>query len=287
MKLFKKWNRARGVPDLPQWQRENGGFLGSVVSDTGRVRNNNEDNYLLGFCINERCEKSSGVSMAVACSPAGWNVAGVFDGMGGGEKGELAARLAAQEFRSAARELALVSAREEADRILRRAFLEANRHVLGLRAMYGAYGTTGTVVCTNGSVFKVYHLGDSRAYLLRQQDLFLLTRDHTLARMKIDGGLYREDDPQAERDKHRLTEYIGRDETGESIGPEESKWIPVMAGDGILLCSDGLYDMCDDAQIRQILNLGGNDRAGRLVKQALAQGGMDNVTCLCLDFIHK
>lgn len=293
MKLFKKKNLVQNAADASLGPEGNGrnfrGFLGTVVSDTGRVRRNNEDNYLLGMRINENCEKSSEAALFIPSPPFGWNLVGVFDGMGGGEKGELAALLAAQEFRGAARELASVPTGEAADGILRRAFRNANNRVVALQSQYGIYGTTGTVICTDGNVFKIYHIGDSRAYLLRDQELFRLTRDHTLAQMKLDAGFYREDDPQVERDKHKLTEYIGRDETGENMCPEESQWIPIAAGDSILLCSDGLYDMCADGEIRRILNLGAENRikTTMLVERALERGGVDNVTCVCMDFVRK
>jgi serine/threonine protein phosphatase PrpC len=169
--------------------------------------------------------------------------------MGGGKKGEVAARLAAEAFREVAGRLRHIREPEMADRMIRAAFQQANNRVLPLRTECGAYGTTVTVVCTNGSVFKIYSLGDSRGYLLRNRDLFQLTRDHTLAQMKIEAGTYKQDDPQVKKDRNRLTEYIGRDSTGEGIGPEETQWLPLTAGDSILLCSDGLYDMCGNGEI--------------------------------------
>lgn len=291
MKLFKR-RYAVGTEQGTPPGTDGAGFRGTLVtavSDTGCVRRNNEDNYLLDIYINESCGNRSEVSAFLPWRPSGWNLIGIFDGMGGGEKGELAALVTAQEFRNAARELLTAPTGAEADEILRRAFRRANDRAVELQARYGTYGTTGTVVCTNGEVFKIYHLGDSRAYLLRQQELFQLTRDHTLARMKLEAGLYQEDDPQVERDKNRLTEYIGRDEAGGNLCPEESKWIPAAAGDCILLCSDGLYDMCPATEIRKILNQGADNRCktGMLVQRALERGGRDNVTCICLDFAQK
>lgn len=293
MKLMKGMNPAQYPPQAPVHMEESGkrfaGFFGTVVSDVGLLRRNNEDNFLLGQCLNEDCEKNKSLSMFVPSLRSGWNLAGVFDGMGGGDKGELAARLTAQVFRSAAAALAGTADRQVLDRIIRGAFQEANNRILALREQFGTYGTTGTVVCTDGDVFKIYHLGDSRAYLLRGRDLFQLSRDHTLAQMKIEAGLYRAHDPRAEQDKHRLTEYIGADVSGESLSADESNWLTIAAGDSLLLCSDGLYDMCGDAEIGRIMTSGADNRnkAAMLMRQALDRGGADNVTCLCLDFAER
>lgn len=293
MKLFKGMSPVQNPPRETVHTEECGkqlsGFFGTVVSDVGLLRKNNEDNFLLGQYLNEKSEKNKALSLFVPGQPSGWNLVGIFDGMGGGEKGEVAALLAAQVFRRAAQEAARTADRQEADRILRLAFQEANNRILELREQYGMYGTTGTVLCTDGEVFKIYHLGDSRAYLLRKRDMFQLSRDHTLARMKIEAGIYREKDPRAEQDRHKLTEYIGGDPSGESLGPDESNWLTVMAGDSVLLCSDGLYDMCSDAEIGRIMIACADHRtrASALVKRALDRGGADNVTCLCLEFTKQ
>lgn len=290
MKLFKRKNPAQCPPQAPVHMEESGkkfvGVFASVVSDVGLKRKNNEDNYLLGQCLNENCEKSSAVSMFLPSLRTGWNLVGIFDGMGGGEKGEVAAQLTAEIFREAAREAVRVSDRQALDRIVRDAFQEANNRILELQAQWGAYGTTGTVLCTDGDVFKIYHLGDSRAYLRRKGDLFQLTRDHTLARLKVESGIYREKDPRAEKDRHKLTEYIGADQSGANLGPDESKWMTISAGDSVLLCTDGLYGMCMDAEICRVMNFDADNRTRTtmLVQRALDRGGADNVTCLCLDF---
>lgn len=259
-------------------------FAGAAVSDIGCIRFRNEDNYILGGHFNGRCEDYSEVSRFHA--NAGWEIAGVFDGMGGGEKGELAARDAAHIFLEAFRRMDRTSGSEDIDRCLRQAFLTANNQVIALQRSYRVFGTTGTVLCANGKAFKIYHLGDSRAYLLRDGELLPLTRDQTLAQMKLEAGMYREEDPAMEEDKHKLTEYIGRDRTQKNIKPVESQWIPIREGDRVLLCSDGLYDMCCQKEIKSILRQEASayEAAAALVKQAVCHGGEDNVTCLCIDF---
>lgn len=261
-------------------------FSGSVVSDAGRVRPNNEDNYVLGKYINLHSAAHSEVSVSFSDTSGQWQLAGVFDGMGGGEMGELASHDTAEIFLRAFGNVSGESSKSEIDLILRKAFLEANNRIVDLQQDYKIYGTTGTLLCTNSSVFKIYHLGDSRAYLIRDNTLMQLTKDQTLAQMKLDVGMYRPDDPSTEADKHKLTEYIGRDWTRDNLHPVESQWIPLQPRDLVLLCSDGLYDMCDDDVIVKILNSAASpgDGAASLTAAALEQGGTDNITCMVISF---
>lgn len=262
-------------------------FAGAVSSDVGCVRSNNEDNYILGNYMNANSADHSEAALSLTISPVTWKFAGVFDGMGGGEVGEIASRDTASIFLNAINRLVSNPSKNEIDICLRQAFLDANNKIVDLQQEYKIFGTTGTVLCTNGSEFKVYHLGDSRAYLVRECEFLQLTKDQTLAQMKIDVGMYTEDDPAAEADKHKLTEYIGRDWTRENIKPVESHWIPVSSGDLILLCSDGLYDMCTNEEISAILTDEGSieHKVGHLVSKACSNGGEDNITCVLISFV--
>ena len=262
------------------------GFSGAAVSDVGCVRENNEDNYIFEKNINRDSSDRSEIACSIARLAGEWHFAGVFDGMGGGEMGELASHGTAEIFLKAFDSLTEVQSKTEIDLVLRKAFLEANNRIVSLQKEYKIFGTTGTVMCTDGVEIKIYHLGDSRAYLIRKGDLIQITKDQTLAQMKMDVGMYREDDPAAEADKHKLTEYIGRDRTKENIKPEESCWIPVQKGDGVLLCSDGLYDMCSDEEIAGILHkdMSVANMTSELVNTAKKNGGKDNITCVVILF---
>lgn len=281
-KLLGIGKKHREVPN-----KENGfGFNGSVVSDVGCLRSNNEDNFILGPYMNVDSSDRSEFSFSVSDVSGVWQFAGVFDGMGGGEMGELASRDTAAIFLKAFSRLSGTPDKSEVDLCIRKAFLEANNRIIAHQKSYKIFGTTGTVLCFNGTEFKIYHLGDSRAYLARRNELLQLTKDQTLAQMKLEVGMYREDDPAAEADKHKLTEYIGRDWTQENIRPVESRWIPVEGGDCVLLCSDGLYDMCTNEEISEILFTGESvdGKASDLVKKAISGGGEDNITCVVVLF---
>lgn len=262
-------------------------LIGAVASDVGCLRPNNEDNFILGTHMNINSESHSAFAVE---NPSGcWFLSGVFDGMGGGDIGEIAAKTAAEVFLNTLEGLTEASSPAHVDMALRHSFLEANSKIVDLQQQYQVYGTTGTILVTNGTIFKMYHLGDSRAYLLRKGELLQLTRDQTLAQMKIDVGLCQPGDPQAEAEKHKLTEYIGKDQTKTHLRPLESDWLSVQSGDGILLCSDGLYDMCTDHEIANILQACPDplNTANSLVDAARSHGGTDNVTCIYLTFSDK
>lgn len=282
-KLFSS-NERKTVEEILETKGMN--FCGSVISDIGCVRLTNEDNYVMYKYMNVDLKEHSEVSVFLPKASGEWRFAGVFDGMGGGEMGELAARDSAEIFLRVFCGIGRDMPKAEVDSIMRKAFLKANNKVIDLQQKYGVFGTTGTVVGSNGLEFKIYHLGDSRAYLFRENDLFQITKDQTLAQLKIDSGIYRRGDPIADSDKHKLTEYIGRDWTRENIRPVESHWIPIQPNDNILLCSDGLYDMCTDEEITGILrkDTAIEEKCAMLINRARERGGEDNITGILILF---
>ena len=259
-------------------------FYGAAVSDRGLQRENNEDNYILDGIINPDFAESS--RAASKDSDAHWHMAGVFDGMGGGEAGELAALHCARAFQESFNKLRAVSTREQVDFWMRQSFREANNAIVKLRKQCRIFGTTATVMCTDGAAFKIYHLGDSRAYLARERALLQLTSDQTLAQLKLDAGICLPGDPCLEKDSHKLTEFVGRDRTGQGLLPVESRWIPIQSGDGLLLCSDGLYGMCGEETIAACFFAEEDcgKRADALLRCGLSGGGADNITCVAVSF---
>ena len=265
-------------------QPGSGGLFGTVISDVGCVRENNEDNFVFGRNINRDSVDRCRIDVSYSEFPNEWLAACVFDGMGDGAMGEVASHNTAEIFLDVLNGLTGFQAKAEVDLILRKAFLEANNHIISLRRESSILGTTAAVFCSNGSEFKVYYLGDSRVYLVRNEEMVQLTKDQTLAQMKIDAGIYFRDDPMVRVDKHKLTDYIGRDQTRENMKPEESPWFSFQKGDRILLCSDGLTNMCTDDEISGILaqTASASNAAGRLIDAAKANGGADNITCIVI-----
>lgn len=258
---------------------------GFVSSDIGAVRSNNEDNYLLNRTWNRSSENKAAQELKACSLDFGWCYGAVFDGMGGGEKGEWASLTAAEEFERILSSAESDTSGEEIDMLARQAFLNANRRIVEERESRAVYGTTGTLVCTDGRRFRIYHMGDSRAYLFREGNLYLLTEDQTLAAMKVRLGFCQNEDACEEREKHQLTEYIGCDPTMENLRPQESQWMEWEDGDRLLLCSDGLYDMCSQTELCDAMNASDSMRqtANQLVGLAISHGGRDNITCMVLE----
>ena len=258
-------------------------FQACAISDIGCVRCKNEDNFLLSNRINETYASRFELSVEESNAYEQWHITGVFDGISSGENAEIASEEAAKAFQRASDRLRGAESKESADQFVRTAFLDAGCSISRMQRIGNGMGTTGTVLCTNLNVFKVFHLGDSRAYLLRNHRLFQLTRDQTLAQLKLDAGLYEKCSSEIQSDRHVLTDYIGRNPDGR---PTESQWVSVQKNDRILLCSDGLYDMCTDSEIIKIIQetCSVQEQARRLIEAALEKGGTDNVTCMVIHF---
>ncbi len=208
----------------------------------------------------------------------------VFDGIGSYGAGELASAAAAQVFAEALEN----AADEKAVNLwVAAAFQKANNRILELRRLCWVCGTTGTVLYTDGTKYKLFHLGDSRAYRYQHGELLLLTRDHTLAQLKLDMGVLQSSIPDFTGDRRKLTRYVGQDSTKRHLLPQESPWYTAAPGDKVLLCTDGLYEMCPDEEIIQVLNKQGDVQAqtAALVQKARDYGGEDNITCALLAFL--
>lgn len=257
-------------------------FSGCVISDIGCVRYRNEDNFLLMDQINEKCERLYRIPSIEREAVKNWLLAGVFDGISSTEKAEIASKNAAAAFCKAGSVLQNTSSDNQAERLLRSTFREINEQIAKTRQG----GTTATVFCTNQQFFKIFHLGDSRAYLFRNGNLHQLTRDQTLAQLKLDAGLYNTFSPEICKERHILTDYIGRDQGGYPI---ESDWIQIQSGDHVLLCSDGLYELCSDPQMIHILQekVSMEKQAEKMVDVARENGGNDNITCMVLHFQNR
>ncbi len=223
-------------------------------TDTGRQRQANEDSYFARAPL-----------FAVA------------DGMGGAQAGEVASRIAARAFerkRSVSRE-------EPAEGQLEKIAQRANREIHKLAqedSSRAGMGTTLTAALLRDDEVALGHVGDSRAYLLRDGQLKRLTKDHSLVEeLRRQGRLTEE---QAE--EHPQRSIITR-----ALGPEPSVNVDTMTfpardGDVFLLCSDGLTTMVPDEQIREILVSSRSLRTAvnKLVDAANEGGGRDNITAV-------
>lgn len=223
----------------------------AVRTDTGRQRNANEDSYFT--------------------APPLFVVA---DGMGGAQAGEVASKTAAESFAGGLAagppEQALAATIEGANRTIH----ELARKDPGLTGM--GTTTTAAVVDLEAEEVAIGHVGDSRAYRLREGRFEQLTRDHSLVEeMRRKGQLT---DAQAE--DHPQRSIITR-----ALGPEpevevDLQTVPAQPGDVFLICSDGLTTMLDDEQIARLLARATSLQSGvrSLVDEANRAGGRDNIT---------
>src|SRR3954463_11943038 len=223
-------------------------------TDTGRQRHANEDSYF-------------------ARSP----LFAVADGMGGAQAGEVASRIAAGAFERRGH----VSADEPAEGQLEEIAQKANREIHQLAqkdSSRAGMGTTLTAAMLHDDEVALGHVGDSRAYLLRDGELKRLTKDHSLVEeLRRQGRLTEE---QAE--EHPQRSIITR-----ALGPEpdvnvDTMTFPARDGDVFLLCSDGLTTMVSDDEIRQILveSRSLRNAVSKLVEAANRGGGRDNITAV-------
>jgi protein phosphatase len=223
------------------------------VTRTGNVRRSNEDSYLM----------RSPLFM-------------VADGMGGAQAGEIASRMCAEAF--AAADLlhgAPADMLRETIRTANRRILERSRSDPDAAGM----GTTVTAAFMDDSgTIAFAHVGDSRAYMLRDGSLQRLSDDHSLVGELVRKGELSETDAEHHPQRSVITRALGTDESVEADS------FPVRAQDGdlFLLCSDGLNTMVPEATIADILAGGGTAAkiARDLVRAALAGGGEDNVTAI-------
>jgi PPM family protein phosphatase len=219
-------------------------------SDTGRQRRANEDSFFVRAPL-----------FVVA------------DGMGGAQAGEVASRLAAETFAAGLPDEGTPEQRLEGR--VRAANTRIHEVSQEDRALNGM-GTTLTAAYLDGDELSLAHVGDSRAYLLRDGELTRLTRDHTL----VDELVRRGELTEQEAAEHPQRSIITR-----ALGPEPDIDIDLhthrmQAGDVLLLCSDGLTGMIGEDEVQKILaravSLGDAGRA--LVHAANEAGGRDNIT---------
>src|ERR1700681_3613746 len=228
------------------------------MTDPGRVRKTNEDNFF--------ADEALGLFI-------------VADGMGGHAGGEVASRVA----------IATISERMkagltdgDADGLIRSAIEQANT---AIRAQAEAdpklqgMGTTLVLAFCRGDAIHLAHLGDSRAYLIRDGSIQRLTEDHSLvAQMVKSGQLTAEEAP-----RFHLRNVVTRSLGNQKVSEPDLAVVEWNAGDYLLLCSDGLTNMVEDSELRSLISQGGSDlqRSCReAIERANQNGGRDNITAV-------
>ncbi|MFP5331638.1 MAG: PP2C family protein-serine/threonine phosphatase [Acidimicrobiia bacterium] len=197
----------------------------------------------------------------------------VADGMGGAVAGEVASSLAVETARESDGDLA--------DRVL-----DANRAILDeveRRPELRGMGTTLTLFeLTEAGIAHFAHVGDSRAYLFRNLELTQLTEDHTVVNMYLRTGAIAPEEAANHPQRSLITRAVG-------LTPDldvDTGNLPLEPGDRLLLCSDGVNGMLDDAAIADALSVESSEEAAwLLVEKANLAGGHDNITALVVDVV--
>lgn len=235
------------------------------ATDVGLVRSVNEDAYYVADAGPDRM------------------LALVADGLGGHKAGEVASALAVAEFRHQVESGHFASANHRRlqgdilNMVARRAHAaigDASRH----EASYRGMGTTLTAALIEPAGGVLVQVGDSRCYLWHDGAARQLSTDQTIARGLLDSGRIDEHQYATHPDRNRLSQCLGLEDVFNPFEPAIAPfdWSP---GQRLLLCSDGLTDMVDDATISRLMVIGPLEEAAHaLVNAALDAGGRDNVT---------
>jgi PPM family protein phosphatase len=220
------------------------------ITDPGRRRRRNEDAYV--------------------CEPPLFAVA---DGMGGAQAGEIASRLGATALRGGPAGDVVELIQEANRRIYERS--NEDEAVSGM-------GTTMTVALVDGETVRIGHVGDSRAYLIREDRLEQLTEDHSLVAELVRSGKLSPEEAEVHPQRSVITRALGTE-------PEvdvDTFSVPAQAGDIFMLCSDGLTSMVADEKILDLIGRNRGDlkaAAKALVDQANRGGGEDNITVVLFE----
>ncbi|MCK9479656.1 MAG: Stp1/IreP family PP2C-type Ser/Thr phosphatase [Firmicutes bacterium] len=226
----------------------------SVITDVGRKRKSNQDNYYVGenWCI-------------------------VADGMGGHKGGETASRCAIEIIKTNLAQQAF-----GVDSLLKGAIADANKALYNMSIndpSLEGMGTTAVLCYFEGAVAYVAHVGDSRAYHLTELGLRQLTNDHSIVQQLIESGTITPKEAKTHPQKNLITRAIGT----ESTIDVDVCTVNIKEGDYILLCTDGLTSFVSDSEIEAVVKaMGLDDAVTKLVNMANSSGGTDNITIVLI-----
>lgn len=264
------------------------------MSDRGRARERNEDQFLIGELERSLLIQQSSVGMtgtSLSEAPQG-SLFIVADGMGGYGHGEVASSVAVEALARYA--FALMpwllrhehATEAELERALEQALQHCHRAVQQTAQREGydrRMGTTLTLAYVTWPELHIAHAGDSRAYLLRGAELRRLTRDHTLAEQLLEAEALTPDEARRSRFRHVLVNAVGGSATSVRV---DLCSLELAEGDVLLLCSDGLTThVSDEILARQLGKRAPVEYTVReLVDAANAAGGSDNITVVAARF---
>ena len=235
-----------------------------AASNIGRVRKSNQDS---GY--------------------AGYNFFFVADGMGGHAGGDIASAIIAQSVARADREY---EDTDQASSQVVEALLEANQKLadtVSEHAELKGMGTTFSGIVFTGDLVTVTHIGDSRVYMVSEDKVSQVTKDHTFVQRLVDTGRITPEEALTHPRRSVLMRVLGDVEISPEVDTEVFK---VAAGDRWMLCSDGLCGVVPDEIINKILldkSVDAEEATALLIYEALEHGAPDNITVVVVDVISS
>ncbi|GAB4482042.1 MAG: hypothetical protein OHK0031_04400 [Anaerolineales bacterium] len=253
-------------------------LLATSAQSVGRQRELNEDSL---FCLSTTIAGNS------SNPPFGLYI--IADGMGGHQYGEIASNTAIRvisgyvlkKFHNALFALPSVPVEESLQEILQAAMAEAQKAVL--HEAPGS-GTTVTAALVVGQQLTIAHVGDSRAYLVyNDQRMEAITRDHSLVRRLEELGQITAAEAAVHPQRNVLYRALGQGETLEA----DITTLPFPVGGSLLICSDGLWGVVPDDELRRILNEGPTPQRAcqNMIAAANAAGGPDNISAILVQLL--
>jgi len=272
--MFKGWKRNKGAGKsngepvkstvaLVDHQHVDYEIVVSMQSDVGCVREINEDSGRYTQPDEEQAAGGKGLLVLVA------------DGMGGHSAGEVASKMAVELISRVYYE-----EKTDARHALEAGFHAANKAINDWSAndeRVSGMGTTCTALVLRDGLAIAAHVGDSRLYLIRNGQIYLMTEDHSAVMEMVKQGLISLNEARHHPEKNVILRALGSHPE-----VEVTIWdtpLPVRAGDMFLLCSDGLYDLVEDEEIKQLSVASAPFAAcENLIALAKQRGGHDNIT---------
>jgi serine/threonine protein phosphatase PrpC len=234
------------------------------LSDIGCQRENNEDQYAYWEPANDEEFARKGRLAIVA------------DGMGGHEGGQEASRIAVETIRESFAE----GPDGNAQSLLTIGFQNAHERILEFAAAHPelhGMGTTATAIALQGNQLYYAHVGDSRLYLVRGGNISRVTHDHSYVGRLVDNGVISPAEAEIHPQRHILTAALG---AGAELWPETPEHaIALEKGDILVLCTDGLWSLLSESEIRSVVSGSEPPEACRaLIQMTKDRGGPDNIT---------
>lgn len=238
------------------------------LTDAGKVRSHNEDSVTI---LKNQSEE---YLMIVA------------DGMGGHRAGEVASSMAVAHLGKRFTSAVSVGSKIDAVNWLHDNVNEINKNILDYATVHSdstGLGTTLVIALLTSEYLIFGNIGDSSGYVLKNQRLHKVTKDHTLVNLLVQAGDITEEEAKHHPKKNVLMKALG---AGEKVEMDIFDVEDITGIDGILLCSDGLTNMLTNEHIEKVLNdetLDIEDQVIKIIRKCNARGGTDNISVAYLN----